>query len=234
MGSLSESIVLDSLYKYGEKAFVVLKTAYEVYQNNSVSGKKLLGDFDFKTLINKLREKGLNYNPNQLLRIMERDFGIIETTYRSSNQRWWKFNDPSAVSKALKIYEGKYEDIAEGDPEIILLKLQVDIVNIDSLLKTLAELTSKETLTTAEKGKVKQLIFDDVPLIVKLFKETQNLDEEFKDFNSKVRLMLKHLLILVKKFKGINISIGDLNYEGVEAINNQQIRSTTDGKDIPI
>jgi len=218
MGMLSESIVLDSLYKYGEKAFIVLKTAYEIYQNNLISGKKLLGDFDFKTLINKLREKGFNYNPNQLLRIMERDFGIIETTYRSSNQRWWKFNDPSAVSKALSIYEGKYSDDVESDPEVALLRLQVDVVDIDSMLRIIAELTSKEHLTYAEKGKVKQLLFDEVPLIIKLFKSTQEFEDEFRDFNSKVRLMLKYLSILVKKFKGINVDVSSLDYSEAEVI----------------
>ncbi len=225
MGTLSESIVLDSLYKYGEKAFVVLKAAYEVYQSNSVTGKKLLGDFDFKSLINKLREKGFNYNPNQLLRIMERDFGIIETTYRSSTQRWWRFNDPSAVSKALDIYEGKHCEAVESDPGITLLRLQVEVVDIDTLLKVLSELISKESLTVAEKNKVKQLLFDEVPLIVKLFKETQGLEEDFKDFNSKVRTMFKYLAILVKKFKGINIDGGDLSFGDVRALSRQSIKT---------
>ncbi|MEM2376377.1 MAG: hypothetical protein QXZ10_02050 [Sulfolobales archaeon] len=224
MGSLSESIVLDSLYKYGEKAFIVLKTAYEVYQNNSISGKKLLGDFDFKSIIIKLREKGFNYNPNQLLRILERDFGIIETTYRSSNQRWWRFIDPIVVSKALNTYEGKENNLTGDDPEITLLRFQVDIVDLDGLLKLISEFASKEFLTQSERKRIKQLFFEDIPLVVKLFKETQVLDEEFREFNSKVRLMFKYLSILVKKLKGVNIDINDLNIEEVETINKPSVK----------
>lgn len=224
MGNLSESIVLDSLYKYGEKAFMVLRTAYEIYQNNSITGKKLLGDFDFKTLMSKLREKGFNYNPNQLLRIFERDFGIVETTYRSSNQRWWRFTDPKAVSRALNIYEGKGNDTIESDPEITLLKFQVDIIDVDNLLGLISELVSKESLTSTDKKQIKHLLFDELPLVVRLFKETQVHDEEFKDFNSKVRLMFRYLSILVKKFRGINISVGDLDIEGFEAVNNSVVK----------
>ncbi|MEM4034143.1 MAG: hypothetical protein QXD16_05555, partial [Sulfolobales archaeon] len=64
MVGISESIVLDLLYKYGEKAYLVLKTAYELYKVNVIDGRKVLGDFDFKSLVSKLREKGFNYNPN--------------------------------------------------------------------------------------------------------------------------------------------------------------------------
>jgi len=205
MVSISESIVLDLLYKYGEKAYLVLKTAYELYSVNAVDGRKVLGDFDFKSLVSKLREKGFNYNPNQLLRIMERDFGIIETTYKSSNQRWWRFTDPSVISKALDIYEGKYEDSLDSDPEVTLLKLQVEVVDIDNILNFISELSVKNSLSVSDKSKLKQMLFNDIPIVVKLFKETQNYENFFKDFNSKVRLMFKYLNIVIKKFKGVNI-----------------------------
>jgi hypothetical protein len=210
MVGISESIVLDLLYKYGEKAYLVLKTAYELYKVSAIDGRKVLGDFDFKSLVSKLREKGFNYNPNQLLRIMERDFGVIETTYRSSNQRWWRFTDPAAISKALDIYEGRYEDSLDNDPEVTLLKLQVEVVDIDSILNFISELLAKNSLTVSDKSKLKQMLFNDIPIVVKLFKETQNYENHFKDFNSKVRLMFKYLNILIKKFKGINIDL-DVN-----------------------
>jgi hypothetical protein len=54
------------------------------------------------------------------------------------------------------------------------------------------------------------MLFNDIPIVVKLFKETQNYENHFKDFNSKVRLMFKYLNILIKKFKGINIDL-DVN-----------------------
>ena len=46
MRDLSEAMVLDALYKYGERAYIVLKSAYELYQVNALSNRKLPGDFD--------------------------------------------------------------------------------------------------------------------------------------------------------------------------------------------
>ncbi len=204
---ISEAIVLDSIYKYGEKAYVLLKVAYEIYQSNLLMNRKVPGDFDYKSLTNKLRERGISYNPNQLLRILEREFGVIETTYRSANQRWWRFKDPSAVSKALSVYEGRDVEDECDDPEVLLLKIQVDIVDIDKLIDELIELTSKERLTLIDKERIKNLIFNDAQLIVKLFKETQKYGEEFREFNGKASLFIKYLTVAVKKLKGVNLDV---------------------------
>lgn len=209
MGTISEALVLDFIYKYGEKAYILLKAAYEVYQANVLLGRRLPGDFDYKSLMSKLREKKLNYNPTQLLRVLERDLGIIETTYRSANQRWWKFTNPAAVSKALDIYEGKSNDETYEDPEVALLRMQVEVVNIDEMLTELTNMLAKEHLTSGDKDRIKELLFNDAQLIIKLFKATQKY-EDFKDFNVKVRYLLKYLAIAVKKVRGVDIGIKDL------------------------
>lgn len=204
---ISEAVVLDSIYKYGEKAYILLKAAYEVYQSNLLMNRKVPGDFDYKSLINKLREKGVSYNPNQLLRMLEREFGIIETTYRSVNQRWWRFKDPLAISKALSTYEGKDVGDECEDPEILLLKIQVEVIDIDKLINELIELISKERLTLSDRERIKNLIFNDAQLIIKLFKETQKYGEEFREFNSKANLFVKYLTVVAKKLKGINLDV---------------------------
>lgn len=210
MGTISEALVLDFIYRYGDKAYILLRAAYEIYQANILLGKRLPGDFDYKSLISKLREKKLSYNPTQLLRALERNLGVIETTYRSANQRWWRFTNPAAISKALDIYEGKSNDETYEDPEIALLKMQVEVVSIDEMLNELVNLLAKERLTSGDRDRIKELLFNDAQLIIKLFKTTQKYEEIFKDFNVKVRYLLKYLTIAVKKLKGVDISTKDL------------------------
>ena len=156
--------------------------------------------------MSKLREKGINYNPNQLLRILERDFGVIETTYRSSNQRWWRFTNPSAVARALDVYEGKESDELVEDPEILLLKLQIEVIDIRKLLNEVMNLLTKRVLTQSDKERIKQLLFNDLTLVVKTFKKTQKYPEEFREFNDNVILLLKYLMAIMKKLKGLPVS----------------------------
>jgi len=206
MRDLSEAMVLDALYKYGERAYIVLRSAYELYQVNALSNRKLPGDFDVKSLMSKLRERGVNYNPNQLLRILEREFGIIETTYRSSNQRWWRFTNPSAVAKALSIYEGGVDEDLIEDPEVLLLRLQTEVIDVRKLLNEVTELITKKTLTNSDRERVKELLFNDLTLVVRTFEKTQKYPDEFKEFNDAVTLLLKYLVVLTKRFKGLPVS----------------------------
>jgi len=223
MRDLSEAMVLDALYKYGERAYIVLRSAYELYQVNALSNRKLPGDFDVKSLMSKLRERGVNYNPNQLLRILEREFGIIETTYRSSNQRWWRFTNPSAVAKALSIYEGGVDEDLIEDPEVLLLRLQTEVIDVRKLLNEVTELITKKTLTNSDRERVKELLFNDLTLVVRTFEKTQKYPDEFKEFNDAVTLLLKYLVVLTKRFKGL--PVGDVFNEVKGEIANEVIDS---------
>ncbi|MEM1879294.1 MAG: hypothetical protein QXJ18_05995, partial [Desulfurococcaceae archaeon] len=90
------------LEKYGEKGLIVLKTAFDLSQDPHIDHR--LGDFSFKHLVLKLTSIGFNYNPVNLLRILEKEYGIIEKSYSSSNQTWWRFVDIEAVRRVLSEY----------------------------------------------------------------------------------------------------------------------------------
>jgi hypothetical protein len=56
--------VNEVLSKYGGRAYYVLKAAVEVTEELRSSGVARLGDFDYRSLVAKLRSWGLDYNPS--------------------------------------------------------------------------------------------------------------------------------------------------------------------------
>ena len=101
---LVKARVLDFLEKYGDKGFIVLKTAIEISLSNT--NNRRFGDFSYQSLVFRLNSMGIGYNPSNILRILEREYGVIEKTYSSSRQKWYRFIDLDAVREAL--YEYSY------------------------------------------------------------------------------------------------------------------------------
>ncbi len=187
MVSIAESAAREVLMRYGDRAYYVLRAAIEVSNEITSRGEARLGDFDNKRLIKKLHSYGIRYNPNQLLRILERDYGLIETTYRSSGQRWWAFTDKAAVIKALKMYEGASSEI--DDPEVYVIKLQIRILNIDSLIRVLEKIKDKPRITSLDVAKVKDIVMNRLPEVAKVAKKAALYDDLFKEFLMKVQLV---------------------------------------------
>lgn len=200
MYSIDVSIVSEFLLRYGEKAFHVLKTALEVSEEYSVSGKYTPGDFDTKGLIRRLREKGIRYNPSQLLRVMEREYGIIETTYRTSTQHWWSFVNKEAIIEALKIYEGGEEDVVD-DPELMVLDLQVKIIDINKILTELKRLRSKVKLTLRDRERLMDIVINELPNIALIVKNALKYSERYRDFILKFKLLVKLTNDVIVKMK---------------------------------
>ena len=74
--------------EYGERGTLVLRAILEEYM--SPKGRAALGDFSFQGLKRRINSYGVRYNPAPLLRVLEKNIGVIETTYRSTSQRWWR------------------------------------------------------------------------------------------------------------------------------------------------
>jgi len=107
--------VLEFLARYGEKGFYVLKAAVEAcIEGRSARRGVRLGDFSYREVAARLREYGLEYNPSNLLSLLEREYAVIETTYRSSGQHWWRFIDLDAVIEALDAYERGSQGVEGG------------------------------------------------------------------------------------------------------------------------
>lgn len=177
----------DLLTKYGGRAYYVLKAALEVAEENRRLGLSRLGDFDYRSLTQRLRAWGIEYNPSNLLKVMEREYGIVKTTYRSSNQRWWAFA-VDAASVRLALEEGKDDAV---DPEEELLSIQVTVLDVDRVITELASILSKEKVTGYDERRLKDIVLNDLPQMVEVYKRAINYGSKFSDFVGKVRKALE-------------------------------------------
>lgn len=168
------------LEKYGEKGLLVLKAAYDIAQDPNVDHR--LGDFSFKHLVLRLASMGFNYNPINILRIMEREYGIIEKSYTSSNQTWWRFVDIDATRSTLSEQYGAQLE----DPVIKSILIKYRSLEPRSIMETLKRLLAKESLTNADKELFKNIAFTTLDKIVWLINEMEKYEEVF---NPEIRVL---------------------------------------------
>jgi hypothetical protein len=155
---------------YGERGYYLLRAILEAARE--LVGRGRLGDFDYKTVKRKLREMGLDYNPSLLLSRLEKEYGLIETTYRSGGQHWWRILDIAEIEDAIAEYEGR-PPLSESlsDPRVRLLRLQFYALEPMRLLERLERLSRR-------RGREAQRAFRDI-----VFRELPGVAE----FLSKVR-----------------------------------------------
>ncbi len=171
------AMLREALDKYGFKLRIVLETAIEIAKRNRLSGNGKLGDFDYRALVEALRAKGFDYNPSQLLRILEREYGIIVTSYHTSNQHWFKFKDLELVEKVLKGRNWVDSSVLEYDPEVTMIKIQVRSIRPKETIEFLKKLTMKPRLSIRDIEKFEEFAFSKLPKVVKLLR----LAEEYED-----------------------------------------------------
>ncbi len=191
--------VLEFLAQYGERGLAVLKAAVEAALASRGPGVRL-GDFSYRDVVAKLRSWGLSYNPSMLLRILERDYGVIETSYRSSNQHWWRFVSLEEVVEALEAYE-KGVDATEAeeleddvDPEVELLRLQIASLDLPRLKTQLYALLAKKKLTRHDLQQLRRLAFGELSQLTDLLRKAM----EYEELEEEVRMM-KEILSLASK-----------------------------------
>jgi hypothetical protein len=202
-----KSRVLEFLAEYGERGYAVLRAAVEA--SLSKDGRSVrLGDFSYREVVSRLRAWGIEYNPSMLLRIVERDYGIIETSYKSSSQHWWKFIDIDAVIEALEEYERGVDATAEQqgdeaagegegeavDAEEALLKLQIASLNPYGLLERLEKLLLKPKLTSTDYSILRSIAFSELPAVVEVLRRAEEIGyegEEVKALREVVQLAAK-------------------------------------------
>jgi hypothetical protein len=174
--------VLEFLANYGERGLAVLKAATEAAVAGRRSRGVRLGDFNYREVVARLRSWGLSYNPSMLLRILERDYGIIETSYRSSTQHWWNFIDVEAVLNAIEEYEKGVSptgsEDSDLDPEAELVRAQIAALGVDELIDTLRKLALKPSLTRYDRALFRRLAFNELEAAVKLLHRAEQLGLE--------------------------------------------------------
>jgi hypothetical protein len=137
-----------------------------------------LGDFSYKCVQEKIVERGYDFDPKMLLRSMEKDYGITETSYKSTNQHWWRFLDKKQVEEAISP--------EEEDPAITVVKIQAESLDMPSAERKLSVLMRKPKLSEIDKRIFRQFSFEELPLFVKIYndamqyEETQEIGERIK------------------------------------------------------
>ncbi len=177
--------VLEFLNNYGDKGFIVLKTALEVALDPSIDHR--LGDFSHKLVVIRLRRSGVEYNPSNILRILEREYGITERTYDSKRQRWWRFIDTDSVREALLEYTGHS---LEGDPRLRLLLLKYKSIEPLNILAQLKRLAAKNVLTPVDKKVFRSLVFNELEVVVDLLESMSMYEDVFEQETGVLREIL--------------------------------------------
>jgi hypothetical protein len=168
----------EALLRFGDRCKLILKVAITIAESND---KKELGDFDYKTLVEKLQEAGLDKDPKMILRALERDYGIIETTYKSANQHWWRFINIEEVKEAIG-------DEIE-DPEIQLIKIQANSLNLTELERKLRFMLNKPVLSEVDRALFKKIAFEELNYVMEVYRKASMYEETY-DIAEKVKSIL--------------------------------------------
>ncbi|HIC98350.1 MAG TPA: hypothetical protein EYP08_01460 [Pyrodictiaceae archaeon] len=217
--------VLEFLAKYEERGLLVLKAAIAAAIARKREGGVKLGDFSYRDIVVRLRAQGISYNPSMLLRILERDYGVIETSYRSGNQHWWKFVDFDSVVEAVEAYEKGDDAIGalkeddeeiglESDPRVELVRVQVAALRPRKLLKTLRVLAAKKRLTSRDVKVFQDLAFNVLPKLVHVLEKAREYEEELVE---EIALLEKVLRLAVKIARKMLVE-EKMESEAVEAL----------------
>ncbi len=156
--------------RYGDRAVMVLRAILEASRR---ARRPAPGDFDFKGVKAALARMGFSYNPAPLLSILEREYGVIETTYKTSGQHWWRIVDRRIVEEALRDYLGE-EAGGDDDPRLKLLRIQFYSLNPHSMLEFLQRTLQRRRLTRVDLERLRRLAFEDLPLLVKWLEEARS------------------------------------------------------------
>jgi len=165
------------LAKYGERGYAVLKAILEEARK-PVRGPQL-GDFSFKGVKARLASYGIDYNPSLLLAKLEREYGVIETSYKSGGQHWWRIVDRRAIEEAVREWEGGGEG-EELDPRARVLRIQFYSLEPEALLTALARMERQSRLTRRDKLLLRRVAFEVLPLIARFLEEAYEFRDELE------------------------------------------------------
>lgn len=194
------------LAEYGERGRLVLEAAISAWRRITSLGLPRLGDFDYKTLVAEMRERGVRYRPNQLLRRLERDYDLIETSYKSSNQHWWVFRDREAVERALSgtTSPGTGAGGPVDDPRRVALLVKYSALEPQRLLEELRYYESRGGgLTERERERLRGLLLSRVDEVAELLARMR--EEGREAFGREVRVLeelLQLALMVSRRFFG--------------------------------
>lgn len=153
------------LAEYGERGRALLRFILE--ESRSSSGE--LGDFSFKAIRERFRVMGMEYNPSPLLAKLEKEIGVIETSYRSTTQRWWRIIDREAIEGALG---------SERELSLRAKVLRAQFYSLKPMEMLEALERAKRSAGEAERSKLRRMAFEELPLLLRVVEEAKASGEE--------------------------------------------------------
>ncbi len=181
---LVKARVRDFVGRYGDKGVVVLRAALDIALSG---GRKVLGDFSYRDLVIRLRSMGIEYNPSNILRILERNYGIIDKSFSSSKQTWYRFVDIDAVREAL--YESSYSGVE--DYRVRSLRIKYRSLRPERIREFLRGLLHKSSLSRYDVMRFRDFSFKDLDLLVDLVERMEEYEDLFRQEIAVLREILE-------------------------------------------
>jgi hypothetical protein len=173
-----QELIDDFLARYGEKGRAVLLAAVEamieIQRRNEYTR---LGDFDYKTLKEMLERLGGGVNPTNYLRALEREYGIVNQTYRSTRQQWWSFANKEAILSWYERQVGKPSD----DPVVKVLVVKYRVLKPEEKLSRLEALSRKPSLSLVEQKEIMDFVFNELDKVLLVLNEIKKYGDVFRN-----------------------------------------------------
>jgi len=173
-----QELIDDFLARYGEKGRAVLLGAVEaMIEIQRRSEYTRLGDFDYKTLKEMLERLGGGVNPTNYLRALEREYGIVNQTYRSTRQQWWSFANKEAILSWYERQVGKPSD----DPVVKVLVVKYRVLKPEEKLSRLEALSRKPSLSLVEQKEIMDFVFNELDKVLLVLNEIKKYGDVFRN-----------------------------------------------------
>lgn len=173
-----QELIDDFLARYGEKGRAVLLAAVEaMIEIQRRSEYTRLGDFDYKTLKEMLERLGGGVNPTNYLRALEREYGIVNQTYRSTRQQWWSFANKEAILSWYERQTGKPSD----DPVVKVLVVKYRVLKPEEKLSRLEALSRKPSLSLVEQKEIMDFVFNELDKVLLVLNEIKKYGDVFRN-----------------------------------------------------
>jgi hypothetical protein len=207
--STLRTAILDAYHRYGQRFLLVVKTAIAIAKENRLRGSTSLGDFDYKGLAERLSASGFSYNPSLLLRILEKEYRLIETSYKSSNQRWYKFKyDVGYIETAVNSLLIDKEDLE--DPDIAIIKIQLTSLRPKYWFNRLKNMSIKEKLSKTDIKAFEKFSFSVLPKFVKILKHAEEYEDTLIVEINTIKEIIQLAQLVAEKIEYGNINDGEI------------------------
>ncbi len=212
---LGRARITEFRLKYGEKADALINAIRLAYKSNE---NKEAGDFNYKQVLEALERLGYGFDPRNLLRVMEKEYGLIETSFRTSNQHWWKVKVNGLLDDS--------EDLELSNPKVVAIRIKASSLGLQEIKRKLEFMLRKSVITEIDKREFRRFSFSELDFLVALLEEASQY-EETQDIAEEV------MNILVLSYQVARRIGGQTNRKGLPEAKGEKENSHDNGVRLP-